>query len=330
MQRSMAGKSFILGLIVIVLMLLWFIIRPPRSDASLSHTAITSKVIQERSAATSQVPAGPPRASPRPAYSEMLRRTRNYLDFARATIKSATLGDPDAQYYLGKALAFCADTYRGAFTKSGKNLTMEEATQRAVELGRSTAFLPTIFDRCHDLETSGHEDFGKPMEWFEKAANAGQPAAQSVIAVATLSKITMEPATKVQNSNSEPIQSPSAESGRYANFTTLILGAVESGDPEALWNAGRAQALITRNYDDKLINQWAWWLVSCERGLDCSSGADWVQLDCAVARDCPAGITGLEYIQSASGAKWLVVQQRAQEIYDNMASGQWNALGFTD
>jgi hypothetical protein len=50
-----------------------------------------------------------------PGYALAFRQSHNYLEFVRSTIGAARSGDRDAQYYLGKAIAFCDETYRSHF-----------------------------------------------------------------------------------------------------------------------------------------------------------------------------------------------------------------------
>jgi hypothetical protein len=106
-----------------------------------------------------------------------------------------------------------------------------------------------------------------------------------------------------------------------------LLAAVQSKDPEALWIAGTAQGLINQSFDDKVKNQFAWWLVSCNRGYDCGPGAEWVQMNCQ-GGNCPPDMSGADYIRLSSGDKWQDVQDRAKAISDKLDAGDWNDLGL--
>lgn len=91
---------------------------------------------------------------------------------------------------------------------------------------------------------------------------------------------------------------------------------------------GSAQGGFDQTYDEKVRNELAWWLVSCQRGFDCTPDADWIQLGCTDDRYCKQGITGMELIRDASADDWPNVAQRAQEISAKLDSGQWDELGF--
>jgi hypothetical protein len=267
------------------------------------------------------VPSTPSRNLPESVnYAKVLRQSHNYLEFARAAIDSAKAGDSEAQFYLGKALRFCSDgggPYLAYFQKKGQSLTLNQALQNSAQNHRSNSFTQSIYGRCHDLREIGLAEFGDGWDWLEKAANAGQPAAQATVALTTLSQEAFAAASAGAQS-----------ADKVANSRSMLLAAVSSKDPEALWIIGEAQGTYDQSFDDKVKNQLAWWLVSCQRGFDCSPDADWIQLDCREDTYCTFGTSGIDYIRNASVANWPDIEQRARDINAKLEAGKWNALGI--
>jgi hypothetical protein len=301
--------------------------QPDRSNARIASGAVslrvqpqsTPKPEQQRN----QAEAG--RASLKfPGYAEALKRSHSYLEFVRSTIDAARSGDRDAQYYLGKAIAFCDETYRSHFERKGRILALDEALAYAAQMHKSNGLTQSIYDRCHDLKEQSAADFGNGTDWVARAASAGQPAAQATMAVLTFSQ------EAVRASGSAPGDSVPATTvvDKGADSRAQLQAAVESGDPEALWKIGVAQGFLNQSFSDKVKNQLAWWLVSCQRGYDCSSGADWIELECQDDTYCTDGISGIDYIRKGSGADWPEVQQRAQDINAKLKSRQWSELGL--
>jgi hypothetical protein len=260
------------------------------------------------------------------SFSRMFHDSPNYLIFSRTALTSAKAGDADAQYYLGKALWFCDLTYRMYFKKNGQLLGLDEALVRSAAMHRSNSFTQSIYDRCHDLEEAGTGQFGSADEWFNKAAAANQPVAQATVAFDALAHESVLP--NVQTTEVAPIDGASTSQVPKVDPRALLVAAAKSGDPEALWNIGLAQGYLAPNYNDKLTNQLAWWLVSCQRGLDCSTQADWLQIECPFDKACPPGTTGMEFLHNSSAGNWTQVEQRAQQLNAELNAGQWDDLGL--
>jgi hypothetical protein len=75
----------------------------------------------------------------------------------------------------------------------------------------------------------------------------------------------------------------------------LLLASIQSKDPEAIFIVGLAQGMLQPGHPDNAVNQYAWWLVSCQKGFDCAAGSDWIQARCPTDY-CPEGLSGAEYI----------------------------------
>jgi hypothetical protein len=252
-------------------------------------------------------------------YAKALSHSQNYLDFALSVMPAARAGDKEAQYRLGKALAFCDETYPIYYHLKGTQLTLDEGLQYAAKLHRSSELAQTIYDRCHALENASPEQFGSGEDWIARASSAGQPAAQADNAILKIAhEIVRHP---------EGPTSTAPSTNKYDALRSVLKSAIQSEDPEVIWSIGAVQGYL-KSSDDAVIDQLAWWLVSCQRGYDCSSRADWVRLDCIDETYCVGGISGIDYIRNGAGAHWAEVQERAQEIDAKLNARRWDDLGL--
>jgi hypothetical protein len=103
----------------------------------------------------------------------------------------------------------------------------------------------------------------------------------------------------------------------------FMQAAVQSGDPEVLLNIGSAQSILNPSKEGN-TEYLAWMLVACERGLDCSANADWVNISC---RSCDTS-SPVNLVRSRAGNAWPNVQQRAQDISAKLDAGLWSDLGL--
>ena len=109
----------------------------------------------------------------------------------------------------------------------------------------------------------------------------------------------------------------------------LLRAAVESKVPEVLFDIGTLQGVLNpSNPAEEKITRFAWWLVACQRGLDCSANAEWVKNSCFNDSQCASAASPSDLVRSLSGDNWFSVQQRAQEINAKLAAGDWGALGL--
>jgi hypothetical protein len=109
----------------------------------------------------------------------------------------------------------------------------------------------------------------------------------------------------------------------------LFREAVESRDPEALFQIAESDALLHPSTgDDDNTERNSWLLVACQEGLDCSSNADWVRNICYLDPQCASASSTSELIEHLAGADWHRVQQRAEELKTKLDAGQWDDLGL--
>jgi len=325
MKRTHVGVGVLAGVLVLAVAFLLHEKRNTKPDTA--SRADTTVVTEGRMLPTNRQDAEVKEKESRathtsqehPNFTEEFRRSRDYLVFARSTLGAAQAGDPSAQYYLGKALGFCDETYQIYFRRNKRRLTLDEALEYSAEVHRSRSETRTIYERCHELESQADlkRQFGNSSDWISKASDAGQPVAQATVAIINLQWKQLEAAGSAAASSALQIKTDS-------DPHTLLMAAVESKDPEALWYIGLAQGLLNPGSATALQDQYAWWLVSCQRGMDCSPDADWIQMSC---QDM-CGLSGPDFIRIAAGNHWQEVERRAQEIDDKVNAGDSSDLGL--
>jgi len=109
----------------------------------------------------------------------------------------------------------------------------------------------------------------------------------------------------------------------------LLADAVRSKQPEVLFDVGTVQTSLVSDSQDGRVRQLAWYMVACQRGLDCTSGAEWLQMQCPVMSAlCGTFSDPTDYIRSMAEDHWPEVQLLSQQISDNLDSGNWDQLGL--
>jgi hypothetical protein len=298
-------------------------VSPGRATRSTSTTT-------PRPSSFSTVGASTPKTSGNAAqhsqdYKALFAGSHDYLAFARLVLPSAKAGNPDAQYYLSRALEYCEDVDRSYFSRHGQRLNLDQAIQYAAQLHRRVEVVQIAYDRCHELSNQGTSEFGTAQEWLASATKAGQPLAQSV----TASKLLIqEMLQQFARAGAVPtsIHDPSTV---VADPRELLYKAVQSREPEVLLDIGEAYPMLHPNDPDRDVVRYAWMLLACERGLNCTAGSELLNDRCYDwDSSCDSASSPEDYVQSLAGNKWPEVQQRASEIGSELDQGEWGELGL--
>lgn len=253
-------------------------------------------------------------------YAKVFSESHSYLDFARSIIDDAKAGNPDAEYYLGRALRLCNQS-RALFRFNSQEIGLEDALIHYSSGQNSQKKIKAVYERCHDLEAVADQakQFGNADDWIKAASNQGQPVAQSDEALRKFSAIQKSAMTGVGDFNE---LTKSGEDPR-----SLFLAAVQTKDPEVLFNIGQAQAYLSNFDGESTKNQLAWWLVACNRGLPCDSNSEF-QLNVATNDGLLEALSGRDLICTMAGKDCQAVEQRAQEINENLNAEKWSLLGL--
>jgi hypothetical protein len=256
-------------------------------------------------------------------YRKTFAESNDYWAYAKKILPAARAGDPDAQFYLSRLLERCEEGNRMYFQKRGKALTLDEGLQFAVQRHLPMEMAQAVFDKCHEFQDHDLSDLGSAGDWLAKATAAGQPLAEAT----TASKIfTQELMQNFARARGVPEINTQPESG--ADPRALLRAAVASGDPEVLFEIGDMQSMLDPAGIDNGTKRLAWWLVACERGLDCSTNAEWVKNTCAMDPQCASVGGPTDIVQMLAGENWPNVQQYALDISEKLDAGQLEDLGI--
>jgi hypothetical protein len=258
-------------------------------------------------------------------YKKLFSQSVNYWTYAHEVLPAAKAGNPDAQYYLFRILDGCNSRISMFLQRRGQKLSLGDVLQYAAKRNLSIDLAQSAFDHCHDFQDNDGTELGNPVSWLHQATAAGQPLAQSTTAIKLLlqtQQSNFEKSGALSTSNaSEAIDSP-------LDPPALFRAAVESKDPEVLRAIGEAQFLMHPTDEDTDTTRFAWWLVACQSGLDCSWNAEWVKNSCGSDPRCESASSPSDLVQRLAGDKWPDVEQRAREIEANLAANQWDELGI--
>jgi hypothetical protein len=256
-------------------------------------------------------------------YKKAFQSATDYWAFAQAILPGAKAGNAGAQYYLSRAMEQCDEDNRMYFQHKGQKLSLDEGLQFAVKRRLSIEIAQSVFDKCHGFQAGDLTELGSAPDWLAKATDAGQPLAEATTARKILTQDMLKNFAKA---GGVPDQSTTVTVGNGADPRQLLRAAVKSGDPEVLFAIGDVQGLLYPADSDTNTTRFAWWLLACQRGFDCSGGADWVRNTCAGDPQCASASSPSDLVRSLAGDKWPAVQQRAQEISAKLAAGQWGEL----
>jgi hypothetical protein len=266
--------------------------------------------------------------SHRPApsnYKDAFRSTTNYWQLAESILPAAREGDSDAQYYLSRILERCDQDNKMYFQRRGQKLSLDEGLRFAVRRNLSIETAQSVFEKCHEFMTDEATDLGSASQWLERATNAGQPMAQATTAEKLLMENVLQNAAKA---GGVPYTNPTGTIEVVADPQQLFKSAIRSKDPEVLFAIGDTQEMLHPSASENEANRFAWYLVACQHGLDCSGHADWVKNICNGNLQCASPNDASDVVRTFAGDKWPEVQQRAQEISSKIDANLWDELNL--
>ena len=237
------------------------------------------------------------------SYKQGLANAHDYFEFAHSILPAARAGNPDAQYYLWNVTFACSHDAVAKFD------TMDEAERYGATVHMPIETVHRMYERCHKLRSQDISDLGDSWDWLNRAVKAGQPIAQATDASFQMVQDRMRVAG---NTNNWLGQAPIA---RDTDPHTLVRDALQNGDPDALLQISTMTNLLNprESHQQSLVDRWAWTMVACQRGADCSECGN----ECEVS-----------HMMETAGNAWSTVQTRAQEISDKLDSEQWDDLGL--
>jgi hypothetical protein len=258
-------------------------------------------------------------------FRTLFQQSTNYWKLAQKILSAANSGNADAQVYLSKTLTYCSELNKFYFQHRGTRLSLDEGLQYAAKRNLPYDIAQKVYERCHDFNDNDTASLGDPAEWLARATSARQPLAQALTASAILMQNSTEQLKKASGvANPDNAHFVAGDADPFA----LLRDAVRSRDPEVLFNIGEAQALRHSANADGNTVRYAWWLVACERGFDCSANADWVKTSCGGTNECASAQDPTDLVRNLAGENWPAVQRLAADLNAKMEGGQWDELGI--
>jgi hypothetical protein len=261
-------------------------------------------------------------------YRKAFRGSTNYQSFILSVLPAARSGDRDAQYYLHAALTYCDETYKFYFRPRGRLLSVDEAIEvRSDFSGPSmTEAIKRAYLRCHEINEAKNPIWGTAVEWLSKATDAGQPLAQ----METARLIFLRPLAQGGIVASES-QTQAIQQGTYSDARSLLRTAVETKDPEAIFNMADQLGFLKTSEPNEQLTQDAitWRYVACLRGLDCGVNAEWYLQFCLSDPNCLPDETGVDYLRRIAPVLHVIdLEERARDLNAKIDAGEWDELGL--
>jgi hypothetical protein len=276
-----------------------------------------------------------PYVSPTPARGNVRARlaaASDYWVLAHDLLPEAQSGDADAQFYLSRVLSRCDDGVRMYLQRRGQNLAPDQVIQWAASRHLSIDLAQLMFDRCEPFTRHDAAELGTEAEWLARATAAGQPVAQAETALRILVQRSLHDYAETNGLPPVELRQPVL---RETDPGELVRSAVRSGDPEALILIGEFAGAMTAAdpeapLADLVVVRLSWMLLACQRGLDCSPGADWIRVACYLDNtpNCGSIADSSDFVRHLAGDDWPTVQERTQQLGAALDAGQWDQLGL--
>lgn len=260
-----------------------------------------------------------------PDYDAQLSGAGNVWSVVEKILPVATSGDPEAQYFLWKALSYCTDRNRFFFSKDGKTIDLNEGLMLAASRQIPQQYAQEVFDKCREFREADTSEAGDARDWLIAAASAGQPNAQAAVAVETLSFDLMR---EMRQGNGVPHVGERIEIDRSPQ--ELLQDAIKSRRPEVMVRVSESLQLlrgkVTGSDEGTDTDALAWLLLACQRGYDCTSNSDRVQFSCGYSAACVSYTDQFSLVRDAAGDNWHAVRDRARELGEVVDAGDWDKI----
>jgi hypothetical protein len=283
-------------------------------------TATTSRREQQRSEQRRGVAA--PAGSSAASWAAKFRSSNDYLTFVAEALPAARAGDGRANWYIAEALSSCSlvmKTYRDSpdpESQLNQELTnMPKAPQWARDLLEQKTHRCLGLAQQDPFASLPHRAEGYPSSyWRKQAAADGDSLAQVGAAADEISAST------------SPNMSEDERTDLLRTAKSQLRSAVESGDPDALYDA--AVLVADPRYSKDPLKATAVALAACDLGRDCSaSNPENPFYNCKLSGACPPDAGYDYYLQQSLGPdKYAQVYASAQQVKEAVEAGDWDAV----
>ncbi len=259
-------------------------------------------------------PQDSPPAVQRKGYAAQLRVASDYLEFARSLLSAARAGDHEAQFYIFRALDYCAVEYRFYVDRGRPRRSLEDALRwAATHWPYDYETVRLVYNRCHTLIESDTKDFGERGEWLRRASDGDYPLAQVLVA---------------KRQRLEGVGTTGDDTARYEESRRLASLAIRSRDPAVIWEIADSPFNGVAAESESGVAVLAWFLAACQRGFDCSPRSDAVRVFCYYDLNCQPYESMVDIFRRVGGTDFPEAEARARRINEKIDAGDWEALGF--
>ena len=229
--------------------------------------------------------------------------------FAESLLPAAQGGDPAAQYYLSRTLKYCDDNFRFYFIRGSRRRTLDEAMQWAsTRTGTKAEEAREVHARCGRLQETSHK-FGTAAEWLAASKEKGFPMAMIDTARRMATTAGFSGATEHVEMRNEAKR--------------LAPRALDSKDPEVIFNMGDLAALFVGDMQKASQAQWVWRLAACKRGYECGQDAEWIQLQCRFDPNCQPYESGVDFIRRVNSEDFDEIERLANDLNARLDAGEF-------
>jgi hypothetical protein len=233
--------------------------------------------------------------------------------FAQSILPAAEAGDPAAQYYLSRTLKYCDDNFRFYFVRGNKRRTLDEGMQWAsTRTGLKAEEAREVHARCSRLQETLHP-FGTADAWLSASKETGIRLAMIDTARQLAVKAGFSGATEHVEMRNEAKR--------------LALRALESKDPQVIFDMGDLAALFVGDMKKASQEQWVWRLAACKRGFECGQDAEWIQLQCRFDPNCQPYESGVDFIRRVNSEDFDDIERLANDLNARLDAGDFGWFG---
>ena len=297
-----------------------------------------SKVVSPPMPAQQQTEGAPPAqvktaAVPVPAaatravsWKDKFESSDDWLRVVKEAIPAAQAGDGRAAYLIAQTLHLCGDVMRRYHDSADPEAQLQQELAELTHVGVKPAGAPPDFPvrkaplpqwildqredttrRCLGLAKEGAPGGHDPAYWNAKALAAGDPLAQADAARSVVGDIAVDPQTPKD-----------AKAAKLKILQADLRAVVESGDPDALFQAG--QFMANPYLTNDTLSAMSVALAACELGANCQQTDS--KSGCVQMGTCPAGADWPYFMQKSMGQEaYAQLYARAQQVVELQRAG---------
>jgi hypothetical protein len=273
-------------------------------NASLAASAPSA-----RSNLNSQTAASEAGGDAAQTFESRFHASADLWQFAESMHPAAKAGDPAAQYYLSRTLKYCDDNFRFYFVRGNRRRTLDEGMQWAsTRPGLKAEEAREVHARCSRLQKTSHR-FGTAGEWLSASKEKGFSLAMIDTARQLAVAAGVSGATEHVELRNEAKR--------------LALRALESKDPQVVFDMGDLAALFVGDMKKASQEQWVWRLAACKRGYECGQDAEWIQLQCRFDPNCQPYESGVDFIRRMNSEDFDEIERLANDLNARLDAGDF-------